>query len=174
MKREELNRRDFNRLAAAAFGGVVTGTAIGCGTSKSDKVAAAKGGAGKSPDDAGNADLQKNEDLAAEPNPWTNDKHICRGLNACEGKGADKKNKCAGQGTCATVAHITCGGNNECKYLGGCGETVGQNACAKKGGCHIPLMDSAWKKARVSFETAMSKAGKKFGAAPAKPAKKKG
>ena len=31
MKKTDLNRRDFNRLSMAAFGGVVAGSLVGCG-----------------------------------------------------------------------------------------------------------------------------------------------
>jgi hypothetical protein len=36
------------------------------------------------------------------------------------------------------------------------------------GECAVPLKDKAWTHARKNFEAAMTKAGKKFGAAPAK------
>jgi hypothetical protein len=125
MKRPELNRRDFNKLAAAAFGGVVAGTAIGCG--------------GKSESKSGNAG-----DVA--------EKHICKGLNTCKGKGADGKNDCKGKGTCATVAKHECGTKNECKGQGGCGDNAGKNECKEKGGCAIPLMDEKWKEVKAAFD----------------------
>ncbi|MCH8828249.1 MAG: hypothetical protein IID45_01595, partial [Planctomycetes bacterium] len=60
-------------------------------------------------------------------------------------------------------------GNNECKYLGGCEETVGQNKCKGKGACAIkPLKEDSWKKARASFEEARKNAEPKFGDAPEK------
>jgi hypothetical protein len=42
------------------------------------------------------------------------------------------------------------------------------NECMGKGGCHVPLMESAWDTARAAFETAMKKNGKDFGKAPPK------
>lgn len=96
------------------------------------------------------------------------DIHVCRGLNECKSNGADGKNKCAGQGQCATAKAHTCSGGNECKGQGGCGETPGENACKGKGKCGVPLMDKAWDKARKRFEERMKKAGKKFGSAPKK------
>jgi hypothetical protein len=94
------------------------------------------------------------------------DKHLCCGLNGCKAQGASGKNECAGQGSCATVQAHGCSGMNECKGLGG-GDTPGTNDCKGKGGCGVPLSGDGWKKARGNFEAAMTKAGKKFGAAPA-------
>ena len=161
MERRDFNRRDFNKLTAAAFGGILSGAAIGCGDSNesSQKVSAP----GKSTDTGAST---QTADVAG--NPWTADKHVCRGLNACKGKGADGNNDCAGKGACATVEHQTCGGNNQCKFLGGCGADVAQNDCKGQGGCHVPLMDGAWKKARASFEAAMEKAKKPVGDPPPK------
>jgi hypothetical protein len=137
-----MNRREFHRLTAAAMGGLVAGAGIARA------------------DDAKKKDPEKPLFLQ-EP-------HVCRGLNTCKGKGGDKKNDCAGMGSCATAKAHTCKGDNDCAGLGGCGENAGENKCKGMGGCHVPLMDDAWTKARKSFESAMSKAGKKFGDAPKK------
>lgn len=142
MKPESLDRRRFNQLTSAALGGMVAGAALGC----SSETPAPDATAG------------------AEPA----EKHLCRGLNTCKGKGAGGDNECAGQGTCATVAHQSCGGKNACKGLGGCGESVGANECKGQGGCEIPLMDDAWQTMRTRFEEKMTADGKEFGAAPAK------
>ena len=99
MKSERLSRRDFNTLAAAALGGIVTGVG---------SVYA---------DDKGDKDKDKHP-LLKEP-------HTCRGLNTCKEKGSDKKNSCAGQGACATAKAHECKGMNECKGQGGCGEKAG-------------------------------------------------
>jgi hypothetical protein len=96
------------------------------------------------------------------------DAHVCRGLNACKGKGKGGANACAGQGACATVAEHTCNGENQCKGLGGCKETAGQNACKGKGECAVPLKDKTWEKARKKFEEAMKPKGKEIGEAPPK------
>ena len=145
----EPSRRDFNRLTLAAVGGLIAGAAQTARTTH-----AAEG------DKKGKKEL-----------------HVCRGLNSCKGQGAEvdvdgdgrpDANGCAGQGACATAKHITCGGENECKNQGGCGATPGENDCKGQGHCHVPLMDSAWKKARTRFEARMKKANKEVGAAPAK------
>ena len=135
----DLNRRDFTKLALAALAGVSAGaTALG-------------------------ADEKK---ATAEKNPLLSDPHVCRGINTCKGKGADKKNSCAGTGQCATAAHHGCGSQNECKGQGGCGAHPGENACKEKGECSVPMHKSAWKKARARYEELMKAAGKKFGDAP--------
>jgi hypothetical protein len=94
------------------------------------------------------------------------DLHACRGLNSCKGLGADSKNACAGQGTCAT-AHHACAQQNDCKHQGGCGETPGENDCKTKGGCEVPISGDMWAKARAKFESRMKEQGKEIGAAPA-------
>jgi len=96
------------------------------------------------------------------------DLHVCRGLNACKGQGADAKNACAGQGTCANVQH-GCAQQNACKGQGGCGETPGENDCKTKGGCEVPVSGEMWTKARAKFEARMKTQGKEVGVAP--PAK---
>lgn len=133
-------RRDFTKLAMAALGGVVAGTAA----------------------------LSQAADQKKDEGPWLNEPHVCRGLNACEGRGVDKKNKCAGQGACATAKKHSCHGENDCKGQGGCGAKPGENACKGMGECSVPLSEDGWKKARTSFEAAMKKAGKKVGEAPKK------
>ena len=91
----KMNRRDFQRLTAAAFGGVVSGVVSG---------SLMIGPAIAADDEA--------KSLLDEP-------HVCRGLNACKGKGGcgatKAKNACAGQGACATVAKHSCKGENACK-----------------------------------------------------------
>ena len=138
-----MNRRDFTRLAAAALGGALAGARLAAAQDKPKK-----------------KDVSKPL-LLQEPN-------VCRGLNACKGKGKGGKNDCAGMGQCATAKAHTCGGDNECAGLGGCGDTPGENKCNGKGDCHVPLSDKAWAKARKSYEAAMKKADKKFGDAPKK------
>ncbi|MEQ8667869.1 MAG: hypothetical protein RIC12_01770 [Pirellulales bacterium] len=146
---KSIDRRDFNRLTAAAMGGLLAGVS-------------------QVPETAWAEDEKKEKEK---------EKHVCRGLNSCKGQGADvdldgdgkvDPNACAGQGACATAKHITCGGQNECKGQGGCGATPGENDCKGEGHCHVPLMDNAWKKARARFEARMEKAEKKFGDPPPK------
>ena len=71
---EDVNRRDFGKLALAAFSGVLAASALGSSIVSADSKRA-----------------------AAAP-----DTHACCGLNKCKGQGASGKNACAGQGTCAT------------------------------------------------------------------------
>ncbi len=139
MKDEQLNRRQFQRLTGAALGGMMIGATM------------AKGAA-----------------PAAEPSPMFVDKHICRGINTCKGKGASGKNDCAGQGSCALAQKHGCHADNACKGQGGCGEHPGENSCKGQGACAVPLTDATWKKARARFEQLMTAANKKFGSAPAK------
>lgn len=149
MENRDLGRREFTKLTAAAFGGMVAGA----GMAWADK----KEGA-DSKDDG--------------KNPLLSEPHVCRGLNTCKNKGgcgASKgKNECAGQGNCATAKAHECSGHNECKGQGGCGAKPGENACKGKGECAVPLKDAAWKKARARFEELMKKEGKKVGPAPKK------
>jgi hypothetical protein len=141
MDRTDLSRREFQRLTGAALGGMV----LGAGALKSSLLAA-----------------------DAEKNPLLGDNHVCRGLNTCKGKGADKKNSCAGTGSCAVAEKHTCHASNACKGQGGCGNNPGENACKGKGACAVPLKDAAWKKARARFEQLMKADGKQVGPAPKK------
>lgn len=145
MQPNELDRRDFNRLTAAALGGLAAGLA-GC----TSKPAADKA--------AGDTTIAKA------------DVHLCRGLNDCKGQGKDGKNDCRGLGTCATAKEHSCGGQNECKGLGGCGETAGANECKTHGGCHVPLMESAWDTIRKRKEGEWKEKKLDFGPPPAKAA----
>lgn len=145
MKKDILNRRNFNQLAAATLGGVVAATALAGCSNGTDPTA-----------DGGDGGAVAQGDI-----------HLCRGLNSCKGKGATGENACAGQGQCASVKAHSCGGQNECKGQGGCGDEVGTNDCKGKGGCAIPLMEGKWKEARAALEDRMKKAGKEIGEAPA-------
>ena len=146
MKDSKLNRRDFERLTAAAVGGLLTGAAAG-------RSALA-------------ADTPPGKDK--DKNPLLGEPHICRGLNVCKSLGKKKDNGCAGQGACATAKAHSCHADNECRGQGGCGAKPGENSCKGKGECGVPLSSGAWKKARAHFEELMKKEGKKVGPAPAK------
>jgi hypothetical protein len=138
----DLSRRDFGKLTAAAFGGVLLGsTLLAHADDKADK--------GKH-----------------DPALLLQDKHVCRGLNTCKGKGKGKDNSCAGMGNCAIVETHSCNGENACKGQGGCGEYAGQNSCKGQGSCEVPLKEKTWKSARKAFEAQMKKTGKTFGTAP--------
>ena len=134
------NRRNFSKLTAAAFTGVLLGAAL-----------------------QGRA-----ADAKHDPELLLGEKHVCRGLNTCKGKGKSKDNACAGTGKCHTYASHSCSGSNACKGQGGCGDYAGQNSCKGTGECSVPLDDKTWKKARKAFEKQMTKAGKTFKDAPPK------
>ena len=138
-----LSRRDFSKLTAAAFGGVLLGSTLAA-RAADDKAAKGK----------------------HDPELLLQDKHVCRGLNTCKGKGKGKDNSCAGMGNCAIVEAHSCNGENACKGQGGCGEYAGQNSCKGQGSCEVPLREKTWKAARKAFEAQMKKSGKTFGAAP--------
>jgi hypothetical protein len=99
---EDVSRRDFGKLALAAFGGVVAGSVLGGRLLSADEKAAPK------------------------------DAHACCGLNDCKGHGAGGKNECAGAGSCATVEAHSCAGSNACKGQGGTGDNAckGKGSCS--------------------------------------------
>ncbi len=148
MENSKLNRRDFERLTAAAVGGLLAGSGL---------VNQALG-----------ADDPKPPAKDPKKNPMLGEPHVCRGINMCKGLGASKDNACAGQGACATAKAHTCHYENECRGQGGCGAKPGENECKGKGECGVPMGTRAWKKARARFEELMAKEGKKVGPAPAK------
>lgn len=114
--------------------------------------------------------------------------HVCQGLNACAGHGANRSGTMPGDGDCATVSH-TCQSSNDCRSQGGCGYagkaivggpdvyTPGENACKGLAGCASPI--SAWQifdggagnlsgkyvwcEARALFEARMNSLNMKFG-----------
>lgn len=102
MKKNEVSRRDFGKLAVAAFGGVVAGSVLGGSLLSAEEKAAAK------------------------------DAHACCGLNACKGQGVGGDNECAGQGKCSTTEAHGCQGANACKNQGGEGinDCKGKGSCA--------------------------------------------
>jgi hypothetical protein len=157
MAKDDLDRREFHKLTAAALGGLVAGSLAGC--QPADQGGATTPVAPTAAEGAAMGDAASGEPAA--------DKHVCRGLNACKGQGADGQNSCAGQGSCATAAAHSCHGHNECKGQGGCGESAGSNSCKGQGECAVPLSDSTWTRVRAAFEARMKGEGKEVGAAPA-------
>lgn len=145
MGTDGLKRRDFHRLTAAAIGGILAGASGTSVASAQDK-------------DAPKVSVDPALLLRGDPN-------VCRGLNACQGKGKGT-HACAGQSVCATAKAHACNGENDCKGLGGCGGYPGQNTCKGKGHCAIPLQKDTWALARKQFEHLMKDAGRKFGNAP--------
>jgi hypothetical protein len=103
MKKDDVSRRDFGKLAMAAFGGVVAGSVIGAGPL-----------------------------FSAEEKAMAKDLHGCCGLNGCKNQGAGADNECAGMGKCATAEAHSCAGQNACKNQGGEGvnECKGHGSCA--------------------------------------------
>lgn len=155
MSPQDYNRRDFNKLAVAAFGGAVAGSMLGCG------------GGGTAPTPPAESAAPKVAENAAAGEGKSAEWHLCRGLNSCKEQGADHKNACAGQGTCASASvHHSCAEANGCKGQGGCGADPGANECKGKGGCSVPLMGHAWEKVRERFKGEMEKKGKTIGEAP--------
>jgi hypothetical protein len=174
MKAPDLNRRDFTRWTAAAFGGVVAGSMVGCGDAPAPDSAqpgsadeAAPEGSDSTGAEGSGAASTADGDVTYDVAYLTEEPHVCRGLNTCQGKGAGGENACAGQGACATANEHTCHYHNECKGQGGCGENPGQNSCKGHGECAVPLSNATWEKARAAFEKAMTDAGKTVGDAPA-------
>ncbi len=172
MKRIDLNRRDFNKLTMAAFGGLVAGTTVGCSdeeaapTSSTPVPSTPTGEGTAETTDEGTTEEEGKEET--EVSLLMQEPHVCHGLNSCKNQGASKENDCAGQGTCASVASHDCGGLNACKGQGGCEDIPGQNTCKEMGKCHVPLKEDAWTKARAAFEAAMKSAGNEVGADPTK------
>lgn len=185
----EVSRRVFHQLSMAVLSGLMAGSIVGCSGEEGGGGGDGSGGGdgtgggngtggggghgggtgGSGAEGAGTGGEATTGAAEGEPFSWvTADKHVCRGLNSCENKGASGENACAGQGTCATAAANSCHGQNACKGQGGCGEHPGENACRGQGGCHVPLHEGAmWDSARARFEEAMTAAGKEFGEAPA-------
>ena len=166
-------RREFAKLAAAALGGLVAGLVIRHAAAPPDE----KSPEGRSPPSekppGGKSSSADNGGIAAPPNTDLNllvagDRHVCRGLNTCKGKGKDHMNACAGQGACATAESHACQGLNDCKGQGGCDGTAGINLCRGKGACAVPLKEKVWKLARERFEQLAKKKGFSVGSAPAK------
>src|SRR5215470_14444367 len=62
----------------------------------------------------------------------TSDKHVCKGMNSCKGKGGCK------------TGDAGCAGKNSCKGKGGCASAdmehacKGMNSCKGQGGCSVP------------------------------------
>lgn len=167
----ELTRRDFNRLTATAFGGVLAGTLIGCGGNDDDDGSA---DAATSTTDNSTTDTTTTDDnspangeqkLVGGELPEHN---ACLGLNQCKEHGKNPgEHECAGEGSCATVTHA-CRKKNSCKYLGACDLKVGANQCQGQGGCEVPFIagEDLWKQARAAFEKRMKAKGTEVGMAP--------
>ena len=103
MKKTDLSRRDFNRLTAAAFGGVVAGTFAGCANEGTDTAptsdpAPADGSGTTEPEGSGTTSTEGEggEPAAGEETAslLMGDKNVCRGLNICKGHGAGGENAC--------------------------------------------------------------------------------
>ncbi|MCI0332896.1 MAG: hypothetical protein L0228_06700 [Planctomycetes bacterium] len=146
MRNPTLKRREFTKLSAAAFGGLLAGS--------TGLVAAQE------------EEREDKRKLLVDPALLLEEPHVCRGLNTCRGKGKGEQNACMGQGACAVVKEHSCNGENDCKGMGGCGGYPGQNTCKGKGHCAVALKKETWAIARKQLEHLMADAGKKLGAAP--------
>ena len=146
MKSPDMNRRDFTRWTAAAFGGVVAGSMAGCSAEPAPDTAPA-GGEGAAPEGSETATEPEGSGAASTAEGEVTydvaylmeEPHVCRGLNTCQGKGAGGENACAGQGACATANEHTCHYHNECKGQGGCGELSGAEFLQRARRVRCPL-----------------------------------
>jgi hypothetical protein len=136
----DLSRRDFAKLTLAALAGLSAGT--------------------------GTPEAQAYDPNRRNENPLFSDPHVCRGLNTCRGKGADRRNKCAGTGVCATARAHPCKMHNDCRGQGGCGDKPGENECRALGACDVPLKPRIWNLARRRFEELMKQRKRWFGVPP--------
>lgn len=179
MQKHQPSRRDFHQWSLAALGGALAGSVAGCGgdppRNETPQGAAVTPGVTATPGATATGAAEEDAFVGAEGMDLKlllAEKHVCRGLNTCKGKGGCGEtkgaNECAGQGACATVEHHDCGSVHDCKGQSGCGQTAGVNACKGQGGCAVPVMDSAWEVARARFEELMKAEGKSIGPAPAK------
>ena len=166
----ELTRRDFNKLTATAFGGVLAGTLIGCGGNDDDAGGGGDGGGDASTTDTtttgDNSPANGEQKLVGGELPEHN---ACLGLNQCQEYGKNPgEHECAGQGACATASSEG-PGKNQCKFLGACLGKAGANDCIGQGECTVPLEpfgDEIWQQARAAFEKRMKAKGTEIGAAP--------
>ena len=134
-----MNSKDLAKLLVigSAVAGLSAGTSLNAATSNTNvrNISISTGA------------MVQNADAAK-----ASDKHACKGMNGCSGKGncktGDKgcsgKNSCKGKGGCASKeAKHACHGQNACKNLGGCktgdGGCAGKNSCKTKGGCKVPV-----------------------------------
>lgn len=104
MNRIDLDRRDFNRLTAAALGGLASGSLLGCGQGGGTAVA--------------KADLHLCRGLNECKGLGKDGKNECRGQGTCA---TAKEHSCGGHNECKGLGG--CGetvGANDCKTKGGC------------------------------------------------------
>jgi hypothetical protein len=183
MEQENKNLRLFSRLTAAALGGLTAGVASAgglLGDGRTNESASARSPYSLAAyQDVNKQDAKDAKGLPANKKDLTRplllqEPHICRGLNAtCKGEIKGVKHDCAGQATGPTIKAHGCHTLNDCAGEGGCGQHPGENSCKGKGQCGVPLTARPWAIARKNFEAAMTKAGKKFGAAPKEQKDKK-
>ena len=142
MKKGDVTKKAIGLAIAGVFAGSRLASAATQATS-TGKTEGAKPVAG---DEKGSKDKAK----------AVSDKHVCKGMNSCKGKGGCKtgdagcsgKNSCKGKGGCASAdAKHNCKGMNSCKGQGGCktGDAGcgGKNSCKGKGGCEVPIKKAA-------------------------------
>ncbi len=105
MEPTPFNRRDFNKLTAAALGGMLSGATLGCSGGNSGQAAAAETHACRGLNACKSQGIGKNNACAGQGECATIKKHGCGGQNDCKG-----------QGGCGETP-----GANDCKGKGGCG-----------------------------------------------------
>ena len=160
-ERPTLNRRDLNRLALAALGGLVTGALAGCGGKHADR--------GQGP--TGRTRTRQDKDAGAETTPAAAGPARLPGHQHLQEQGQEGHDQRVRRpGPLRDRGRSRLQRHERCKGQGGCGEHPGENECKGKGGCEVPLSDKTWPKARKRFEELMTKAGKKFGDRPRRKA----
>lgn len=181
------HRREFAKLTAAAFAGLMAGILVDLARDHSNSAgtAASTGGSFPQSPKPNTEIVQANTAESNPPKPssptippppkgtdvnllMVGDPHVCRGLNICRGKDKKHNNSCAGRGACATAESHACNGQNVCKGQAGCDSTAGINTCKGKGACAVPLKDATWKIARARFEQLAKAKHLAIGPAPAK------
>jgi hypothetical protein len=131
---KETHMTKMKRMLTATIAGLM-GATLSKGALRADTTTPAAGGS--------------TSNASATDNNIAGDKHGCKGVNACAGKGGCKanangcagKNACKGKGGCATAKH-DCKGKNDCKGQG----KGGNNSCKGQGACNTNKVKAATKK----------------------------
>lgn len=100
MKKDDLSRRDFNKLSLAAFGGLLAGAATKTGrlfAADEKKDAHACCGLNECKAEGAKGDNK----CAGTGNCATTTAHGCNGKNDCKNQGGSADNDCKGKGGCA-------------------------------------------------------------------------
>ena len=111
MKKDDVSRRDFGKLALAAFGGVVAGSALGGSLLSADeKKEAAKGRARLlRPERLQGPGRGRQQRVRRQGKCSTTEAHGCHGANACKNQGGEGVNDCKGKGAARCPSRATPG-----------------------------------------------------------------